>query len=84
MQAFEHRHHSAELFLDRHGLRARPRRLAADVDDRRALLEQAARARNGIVGSQMHPSVSEAVGSDVDDPHHRGAPQTFLEGRTSH
>ena len=74
----------AKLLVDRDGVRPRPRGLTADVDDRSALVEQPPRRRNCDLGTQMHPAVSEAVGRDVDDPHHRGPPQTFLQRRTSH
>ena len=68
----------------RDALRTGPRRLAADVDDRGALVEQAPRGRDRHLRLVVPAAVGEAVGRDVDDPHHARAAQTFLERRTSH
>src|SRR5262249_533302 len=45
------------------------RRLAADVDEHRALLEEASSVRDGCRGLDERAPVGEAVGCDVDDAH---------------
>ena len=51
---------------------ARPRRLAADVDDVGALLDQVAgRARSAASGSSYEPAVAERVRRHVEDAHDR-------------
>ena len=60
-----------------HGLGARTRRLAADVEDRRALcleLEAVGDRRRGI---EVQAPVGERVGRDVDDAHHAKGPRGF-------
>ena len=44
-KTFEHGHHPAKLLVERYRVGPRPCRLAADVDDRRALVEQTLRTR---------------------------------------
>ena len=38
-----------------------------------ALLDHLARARDGAIGVEVEPAVSEGVGRDVEDPHHERA-----------
>lgn len=63
----EDRHHAPQLLVGRHGLGARPRGLAAEIDDVGALgLEpQRARRRLGRIGNPA----GERVGRDVEDAH---------------
>ena len=84
-EQLEHRHDAAQLLVERDGLGSRPRRLAADVDERGAFGEQPPRASPPRrAGSRLSPAVREAVGRDVHDAHHRGARPTLRERRTSH
>ena len=74
----DHRDHAGDLlgFGDRLG--ARPGRLAADVEDVRALGDQPrGRGRAPRSASRNAPAVGEAVRGDVDDPHD----STFPLGR---
>ena len=52
------------------GLRARPGRFAADVDDRRALRRHVRAGLGGRGGIGELAAVGEAVGRGVDDAHH--------------
>ena len=68
-QPFDDRDDARELLLDRHRLGARPRGLAADVDDVGALGNQAPAVRDGLGGVVELPAVREGVGRDVDHAH---------------
>ena len=83
-ETLEDRDHPAQLLVERDAVRAGPRRLAADVHDRRAFLDHPASRRRRGVRIQVRAAVREAVGRHVHDPHHGGALQTFLHRWTSH
>ena len=70
---------AAQLFVDRDGIGARPCRLSADVDDCGALLDHAVRGNDGVLGPEVDSSVRERVRRDVDDAHHAGAGEAFLQ-----
>lgn len=55
-----------------HGRRAGTRAFAADVQDVGALGDQATRVLDTILRREKLAPVREAVGRDVDDPHHPG------------
>ena len=82
----EHRLDAAQLLLERDAVRARPRRLAADVDDRSARVEHPARLDRGDVGPQVETVAAERVGRDVDDAHHgrTGKAVLYRRARASH
>ena len=64
-------------------LGAGPRRLAADVDDRRALVQHPPRARDRVVRVEVDAGVRERVRRDVDDAHHGRPRETLLDGLSS-
>ena len=78
-EPLEHRHDAAQLLVERHAVRAGPRRLAADVDDRRALREHPPRRSGRDVRVEVHAAVGERVGRHVDDAHHGRARKPFLD-----
>ena len=84
VEPLEHRDDAAQLLVDRDALGAGPRRLAADVHDRRAVVHHPARCGRRNARIEVHAAVGEAVGRHVDDPHHRRALQTFLDRCASH
>jgi hypothetical protein len=55
----EHGHDAPQLLVERHPVRARPRRLAADVDDRGPLVDHAARCGHRVVGTLVPRPPSE-------------------------
>ena len=68
-QRLDHRHHAGQLFLDRHRLGARARRLPADVDDVGALDQERVPVRDGGVVRGVEAAVGERVRRDVEHPH---------------
>ena len=73
-QALDHRQHAAQLLLLGQRVGARPGRLAADVDDVRAVGRHPhARLDGAIDVVEEHAAVGERIGGDVEDPHHEGA-----------
>ena len=72
-QPLQHRHDATQLLVDGDALRSRPRRLAADVHDRRALFDHPPGRAGRDVGIEMHAAVRERVRRDVEDAHHRRA-----------
>ena len=60
----------AQLLLGRHRLGARPRRLAADVEQHRAGALELARVLDRCARVEVQPAVGERVRGHVDDPHH--------------
>ncbi len=65
-------HDAAGLLLDRDRVGARPRRLAADVDDRRALGGHGHALADRRLGVHEEAPVRERVGGHVEDPHDAG------------
>ncbi len=62
--------HAPQFLVERHGLGARPRGFAADVEDVRAFRRRVAVACSTAALVIEEPAaVGEAVGRDVDDPH---------------
>ena len=78
-QALEHRHDAAQLLVSRDRLRARARRLTADVDERRALLDEPAAVLDRVGRVDERASVGETVGRDVEHPHDGGPRPALLE-----
>ncbi len=64
-------HDSAPLLRRVDGIRARPRRLAADVEQVGAVGDQLPGAGDGGGRIQELPAVAERVGRHVDDAHHQ-------------
>ena len=79
-QRLEHRPHARQLDLGCNGQRARPRRLAADVEDVRAAREQRLAMLDGARRIEEGAAVGEAVGRDVDDAHD---PRRLRRGRAN-
>ncbi len=77
-------HDAPQLLVDRDARRPRAGRLAADVDERRALVEDPLRGRHRGRRVEVVAAVREAVGRDVDDTHHGGTRPTLGERGTSH
>ena len=69
----DHWEDPAELVVDGHRLGARPRGLAADVDDVGTLGDEPRRVLDRVVDCEEATSVRERVGRDVDDPHQANA-----------
>ncbi len=65
----DHGEHARELGLDRHAARAGARRLAAHVEDVRALAQELTPVRDRGVRLVPLAAVRERVGRDVDDAH---------------
>ena len=78
-QPLQHRHDATQLLLDRDALRPGPRRLAADVHDRRSVVDHAPGRVGRDVGIEVHAAVRERVRGDVDDAHHRRAREPLLD-----
>jgi hypothetical protein len=78
-EPLEHRDDTAQLLVERDSLRAGPRRLAADVHDRRALLQHASRRRGGDVRFKVHAAVRKRVRRHVHDAHHRRARKALVD-----
>jgi hypothetical protein len=76
-QPLDHRHDAAQLLLDADRRRARPRRLAADVDERCALLRQAHAMRDGCVRLEEPPAVGERIRRHVHHAHHDRAAEIY-------
>ena len=66
----DHRQHAVDLDLRGDRLRAGPRRLAADVDHRRAVLRHLHRRVHRLGVIEMHAAVGEGVGGHIEDAHH--------------
>ena len=62
-----------ELFVERGGCGAGPRRLTTDVDDGRALLDHAARVGQRRVALAEAATVGEGIRRDVEHAHHHGS-----------
>src|SRR5262249_10615628 len=71
-ECFDHGDDAADLFIHRHGLRARPGGTTPENEDGRALLDQPAAVLDGLAGIEELPAVGEGIGSDVDDAHDDG------------
>src|SRR5262245_34607920 len=69
-QPRHHRQHPAQFLLGRGGDRARPRRLAADIDDVGALRNKTQAIVDGLRWIKMLSAVGKGVGCDVEDRHH--------------
>ena len=82
-ERLEHRDDASELLVHGDRMRARPRRLAPDVDDRSTLGGQALGMGDGRGRVLECPPVREGVGSHVHDAHHRRAGATHGQ-RTRH
>ncbi len=78
-EPLQHRHDATQLLLDGDSLRSRPRRLAADVHDRRALVDHPPGRAGRDVGIEMHAAVRERIRRDVEDAHHRRAREPLLD-----
>ena len=74
-QGLDHGHHAAQLLVRLDRVRARPRGLAADVDDGRALAHERQGLLEGGVGGEEAAAVRERIGRDVDDAHDAGERQ---------
>ena len=68
-ERFEHRQDARELLVLRHRRGARPRRLAADVDEVRALHGERARMRDRRGGREVAATVGKRIGRDVHHAH---------------
>ena len=68
-KTFDDRNDALQLFLDGHGVRARPRAFAADIEDIGALLDELQAVRNGSRRGRVPAAVRKAVRRHVDDPH---------------
>ena len=69
----EHRQHASALLLERDAARARTRRFAADVDEVGAFVHQPARVGERRARGGETAAVGKRIGSDIDDPHDKGA-----------
>ena len=69
----------AQLLAGVDAPRSGSRRLAADVDDRRAGFEHPPRRGHRRLDAQMDAAVRERVGSHVDHAHHRRARKPQLD-----
>ena len=82
-EPLEHGHDAPQLLVERHALRAGPGRLAADVDDRRALRRAIApRGCDRVLGRAVDAAVRERVRRDVDDAHHGRARESAARSRS--
>ncbi len=70
---FDDRHHAIGFDARIDAFGAGPGRFAADVDDRRAVGDEAQAVFDGAVTVEKQASVGEGVGRDVDDAHHLNA-----------
>jgi hypothetical protein len=82
-EPFENGEDPAQFLVDRNALRTRSGRLAADVHDRGALVDHAARGGDRGLRPERHAAVRERVRRDVDDAHH-GRPREPLLDRKHH
>ena len=82
VQRLEDGHDAAQLLVDGDALGAGPRRLAADVEDRSALVEHPPARCGGSRRLEVDAAVREGVGRDVDDAHHGRPRESFLDRRT--
>src|SRR6185295_2534950 len=71
-ERFHHRNHPAHFFLDGDGLRARPRRLAAHVDQVGALVAKREAVRDRLRSIEEPPAIGERIRRNVHDAHHEG------------
>ena len=78
-EILEHRDDAAQLLVEAHRGRAGASRLAAHVDERRAVRGELPRPRDGGSAREGLTAVGEAVGRHVDDPDHSGPGKRFLE-----
>ena len=78
LEPFQHRDDAAKLLVRADRLGAGPRRLAADVHDRRPFVEHPPRRGDSVVRVEVHPAVRERVGRDVDDAHHGRSGKALL------
>lgn len=69
-EALDHRQHAAEFLLDGDWLRARPGRLAANVEDRGTLPGQPQPMLDRCAGALEPPAVRERIRRHVQHPHH--------------
>ncbi|TML66037.1 MAG: hypothetical protein E6G22_00910 [Actinobacteria bacterium] len=83
-EPLEHRDDAAQLLLGGNAGRPRPRRLAADVDDRRALRVEPPRRRGRLVRVEVDAAVEEGVWRDVDDAHDGRAREALLDRHRLH
>ena len=72
-ERLDHGDHARELLGRIHALRARTRRLAPDVDDVGAVGGERESAGDRRVGARVEAAVAEAIGRDVENPHHERA-----------
>ena len=72
-----------ELLVGAHAHRAGPRRLAADVDDRGAAVEHAPGCGHRRLDPEVHSTVRERVGRDVDHAHHRWGGKPLVDRHAS-
>ena len=72
-QPFDHRQHAPQLLVRATGSAPGPGRLAADVEDRGALLLQRKAVLDRRARVEEEAAVGERVGRDVDDAHEREA-----------
>ncbi len=68
----EDRKDPPQLLLLRDGQGARPRALAADVEDVRAGAGQREGVLDGPLGVEVGPAVGKGIGGDIDDAHEPG------------
>ena len=78
MQAGDDRHDPGDLLVHRDLGHARDPRLAADVDDRRALVHEVEGPPDPGVGGGVVAAVGERVGRGVDDAHEHRLGQVDL------
>ena len=79
-QLADHRHHAGQLLGDQGPGRPGAGRLAADVEQVGALLEQLEAVGDRVGGGGVPAAVGEGVGGDVDDAHHARAPERHGQG----
>ena len=82
MQTLEHGQHALQFLVRVDALGAGTRRLAADVDDRRAALEHLRRRGHRVIRAEMDAPIRERVGRDVDDAHHGRTREPLLDRDT--
>ena len=82
--SLEHGHDAPQLVVERDARGTRPRRLAADVDERRALVDAACRAAAAAaVGSRFSPPSEKLSGVTLTIPITAGRPNTLREADVS-
>ena len=72
-QLLNHGNDTPQLFIFRHRLSARPRRLAADVENRRAIARHLQPMLDRFAGIEKLSAIGKRIGRDVKHAHDQGA-----------